>query len=72
MKLKIKHRIEEIEKKIGDEVVDSYHKEIIETIKGFGGDETSIDGSGRKKLRSLLKRKFPKIQAAIPVGKKDR
>ena len=72
MKQKIEVRIKEIENEIGDKVVESYHKEILETIQGLGGDQTSLDGSGRKKLWSLLKRKFPKIQSAFPVGKKDR
>ena len=44
---------------------------IIETIEGLGGDDTSLDGSGRKKLWNLLKRKFPKVQSTFPVGKKD-
>ena len=72
MKQKIKVRIKEIENEIGDKVGESYLKEILETIQGLGGDQTSLDGSGRKKLWSLLKRKFPKIQSAFPVGKKDR
>ena len=72
MKQRIEKRIMEIEDEIGDKVAEDYHKEIIETIKGLGGDETSLDGSGRKKLWTLLKRKFPKTESAIPVGKKDR
>ena len=48
------------------------NKVIIETLKGLGGDETCLDGSGRKKLWGLLKKKCPKVQSAIPVGKKDR
>ena len=71
MKKRIEDRIKEIERDIGNEVVDDYHKEIIETIEGLGGDDTSLDGSGRKKLWNLLKRKFPKVQSTFPVGKKD-
>ena len=52
--------------------MNNYHKEIVGTIKGLGGDETALDGSGRKKLWSLLKRKCPKIKSTFPVGKKDR
>ena len=72
MKSKIEERIKQIEMEIGNKIVDDYHKVIIETIKGLGGDETCLDGSGRKKLWGLLKKKCPKVQAAIPVGKKDR
>ena len=52
--------------------MNNYHKEIVGTIKGLGGDETALDGSGRKKLWSLLKTKCPKIKSTFPVGKKDR
>ena len=72
MKQKIEERIEQIEKDIGNEISDSFHKEIVETIKELGGDNTSLDGSGRKKLWNLLKRKCPKVQSTFPVGKKDR
>ena len=44
----------------------------METIKEFGGDETSLDGSVRNKLWKVLKKKFPKIPSTFPVGKKDR
>ena len=71
MKLKIEERIKQIEEDIGNKVVDEYHKEIIETIEGLGGDQTALDGAGRKQLWTLLKRKFPKIQSSFPVGKKD-
>ena len=72
MKKQIEDRIKQIESDIGDEIVNEYHHEIIETIKDLGGDETTIDGSGRQKLWKVLKRKNPKIKSNIPVGKKDR
>ena len=50
MKHKIEERIEKIEEGIGSKVVNDYHKEIIETIEGLGGDDTALDGSGRRKL----------------------
>ena len=50
MKLKIEERIKQIEEDIGNKVVDEYHKEIIETIEGLGGDQTALDGAGRKQL----------------------
>ena len=72
MKEKIEQRIKEIEEDIGSKYVDDYHKEIIKTIEGLGGDETALDGSGRRRLWTLLKRKFPKNSSSFPVGKKDR
>ena len=72
MKEKINERIKQIEMEIGNEIVDNYHKEIIDTIKGLGGDETCLDGSGRKRLWGLLKKKCPKVRSTVPVGKKDR
>ena len=72
MKGHIEEKIKSIEKDIGNEIVSDYHKEIVETIKDIGGDETSIDGSGRQKLWKVLKRKCPKEKSNIPTGKKDR
>ena len=72
MKNKIEERIKEIEKDIGNEIVDNYHKEILEAVKDLGGDETGIDGSGRRRIWNVLKRKRPKIKSSVPVGKKDR
>ena len=72
LKKQIEVRIQEIENEIGNKVVEEYHEEIIETINSMGGDETSIDGSGRQKLWKILKRKFPKTKSNIPMGKKDR
>ena len=63
MKEKIEIRIKQIEADLGIEISESYHKEIVEIIKGLGGDDTCLDGSGRQKLWGLLKRKFPKIQS---------
>ena len=67
-----KEQVENSEGEIADEIADSYQKEIIETIRDLGGDDTSIGGSGRKKLWNLLKRKYPKVQSTFPVGKKNR
>ena len=72
MKIKIEKRIKEIEEKIGDEVAASFHKEIVETINNLGGDHQNLNGSGRKELWKLLKRKVPKNAAVVPVGKKDK
>ena len=51
---------------------EKYHKEIIDTLEKFGGDEHNLSGSGRKHLWELLKRNYPKQLASVPVGKKDR
>ena len=72
IKEKINIRIKQIEEEIGDRTVESYHKEILETIEGLGGDETSLNGGGRKQLWKLLKQNFPKTETVIPVGKTDR
>ena len=72
MKRRIKERIEQIENQIGDETVENFHKEVVEALKELGGDETQIDGGGRKKLWKLLKAKFPKNKNAFPMGKKDK
>ena len=68
---KIQERIRYIENEIGEETVQSFHRDIVEAIKGLGGDETAIDGTGRRKLWKVLKAKFPKNKNAFPVGKKD-
>ena len=71
MKCRIEERIKQIEDEIGEEVMNDNHKVIVETIKQLG-DGNQLDGSGRKNLWSLLKKKFPKTAHATPVGKKDR
>ena len=70
--MKIQERIQQIEEEIGNEVSEEYQKEIIETLIELGGDEHSLNGTGRKKMWELLKKNYPKIFPAIPVGKKDR
>ena len=72
MKIKIEERISQIEQEIGNEISERYHKEIVETLREFGGDEHNLNGSGRKKLWEKLKQKYPKCAPSVPVGKKDR
>ena len=72
MRFKIQDRIKQIEEEVEREVSEEYLKEIMETLRELGGEENSISGEGRKKLWKLLKRNYPKIVPAIPVGKKDR
>ena len=72
MRFKIQDRIKQIEEEVEREVSEEYLKEIMETLRELGGEENSISGEGRKKMWKLLKRNYPKIVPAIPVGKKDR
>ena len=71
MKFKIEERISQIEQEIGNEISERYHKEVIDTLREFGGDEHNLNGSERKKLWEMLKRKYPKCAPTAPVGKKD-
>lgn len=72
MRFKIQDRIKQIEEEVEREVSEEYLKEIMETLRELGGEENSISGEGRKKMWKLLKRNYPKIVPAVPVGKKDR
>ena len=45
-------------------------KDVIETIRELG-EGTNIEGSGRRKVWDLLKKKIPKNSMAVPVGKTD-
>ena len=44
----------------------------METINNMGGDHQALNGSGRKKLWQILKKKYPKMSHPVPVGKKDK
>ena len=70
MKDMINERIRQIEEEIGEDVANENHKVVVETLHELG-DGSNLNGSGRKKLWSLLKKKFPKSSHAIPVAKKD-
>lgn len=69
---KIKLRIKEIEEEMETEITEEYQKEVIEMMRELGGSEEDISGDRRKKMWKLLKRNYPKVSTAIPVGKKDR
>ena len=71
MRIKIEERIYQIEEEIENEISERYSKEIIDKLKDFGGDDCNLNGSQRKKLWELLKRKYPKCLPMVPVGKKD-
>ena len=70
MKEKIEKRIKVIEDEIGDDIANENCKVVLDTLKKLG-DSSNLNGSGRKQLWRLLKRKFPKTSQAVPVGKKD-
>ena len=65
----IDHKIMQIEDDIGEEVMNENYKDIAEQVQEFGVE--NMNGSGRKKVWDLLKKKFPKFSNAVPVGKKD-
>ena len=70
MKEKIKERIKQIEEDIGDDVAKDNYKVVVDTLKELG-DGCNLNGSGRKRLWALLKKRFPKNSNAVPVGKKN-
>ena len=72
MRRKIRDRIAQIEEDIGKDISEEYLKEILETLRKLGGDERNLNGSGRKQLWKLLKRKYPKFWPSVPIGKKDK
>ena len=53
------------------EVSEEYRKEILETLKLLGGDDYSLNGTGRKKIKDveLLKKNYPKSLPVVPFGK---
>ena len=67
MKNQIEVRIKHIEK----EVTEDYQKELMETLRELGQSEHSVNGDKRKQIWKLLKKNYPKILTAVPVGKKD-
>ena len=65
----LKHKIEQIEKDIGEDITKENFKAISVTVNELG--DKDLDGSGRKKVWEVLKKKFPKNSIVTPVGKKD-
>ena len=70
MKEKIEKRIRDIEDDIGEDIANENRNVVLETLKQLG-DGNNLNGSGRKRLWEILKKKFPKSSQAMPVGKKD-
>ena len=71
MKILIKQRIEIIEKEITEDVVHENFKMVVETLEEIS-DDGNINGSGRKKMWSKLRNKFPKMSQPIPIAKTDK
>ena len=69
-KEEVEERIKEVEENIGDDLANEYKNEIISTINKFGGDSKRLTGSGRNKVWQVIKKKFTKQAATIPVGEK--
>ena len=69
MKEKIEKRIRDIEDDIGEDIANENRNVVLETLKQLG-DGNNLNGSGRKRLWEILKKKFPKSSQAMPVGKK--
>ena len=67
----IKERIENIEKEISEEVVHENFKMVVDTLEEIS-DNGNINSSGRKKMWSMLKNRFPKMSQPIPIAKKDK
>ena len=68
---KIKEKIDIIEEKIGEEMVNENYRSIVETAKNLSDGE-DLNSLERQKLWKVLKKKFPKSLIAVPVGKKNR
>ena len=71
MKDMIKQRIELIEKDITEDVVHENFKMVMDTLEEIS-DNGNINSSGRKKMWSKLKSKFPKMSQPIPIAKTDK
>ena len=70
-KSEAENRVREIEKEIGEEVLEDNIKHLKKTLEMVGAKEDFVCGNDRKQIWKLLKDKYPKILPAIPVGKKD-
>ena len=72
IKAELEANIKAIEEELGKEISEEYVQEVLETIESLGGDRQAINGSGRKILWEMLKKKYPKSASEIPLGKKDK
>ena len=60
-----------IEREIENEVTEEYQKHMIETLRELSSEDNGPNGDRRKKMWKLLNKYYPKIETAVPVGKKD-
>ena len=70
MKEIIELRIKEIENDISEDVANENFKMVKETLDEIS-EGGNINGAGRKKMWSRLKKRFPKISQPTPVAKRD-
>ena len=68
----LEDKIRTIDEELSKEISEEYAQEVLETIESLGGDRQAINGSGRKSLWQMLKKKYPKSASEIPLGKKDK
>ena len=67
---KINKRIKDIENGIEEDEAHENYLVVVETLKEIG-EEGDINGSGRRKMWAMLKKKFPRITKSTPVAKRD-
>ena len=71
MRRKVENRIVQIEEEMEKEITEEGQKHMIETLRELSADDGCANGDRRKKMWKMLKKHYPKIAVAVPVGKKD-
>ena len=56
----LEDKIRTIDEELSKEISEEYAQEVLENIESLGGDRQAINGSGRKSLWQMLKKKYPK------------
>ena len=67
----ITKKIKDIENDIGEDVAHENYKAVVETSRNIS-EKGDINGSGRTKMWSMLKKKFPKTSKQNPIAKRDK
>ena len=67
IKAELEANIKAIEEELGNKTSEEYVKEVLEIIESLGGDRQAINGSGRKILWEMLKKKYPKSDLALSI-----
>ena len=70
MRRKVEDRIAQIEEEMEKEITEEGQKHMIETLRELSSDDGCGNGDRRKKMWKMLKKYYPKIEVAVPVGKK--